>query len=141
MSRPRLARPILVPCLLASYLVLACDSAREAETRESAGRVARAIEVLRNAPNEMKAGPLAELGLLACLGAEVCQVRDACHSAYQRHVDALALTASAKQQVKERDNHGAGKLLVSAESALSEASGLVLGCVEREGALRHRYKL
>jgi hypothetical protein len=89
----------------------------------------------------MKAGPLAELGRLDCVGVDVCAARDACRGAYQLHVDALALTAGAKEQAAIRDNPGAGKLLVSAEQKLNEANVRVADCVEREAALRHRYKL
>jgi hypothetical protein len=121
--------------------VLACNAAREAEEQKSAAHIARAIEVLRNAPNEMKAGPLAELGKLPCVGAEVCGTREACRVAYTLHVDALALTAAAKDQVAFRDNPRAGKLLISAEQKLSEAGVRVADCVEREATLRHRYKL
>jgi hypothetical protein len=114
-----------------------CGSAREAEAQKSAARVARAIEVLRNAPNPAKAGPLAELGKLGCGGAEICAARDA----YRLHVDAVALTAAAKLQVASRDDQKAGKLLISADQKLNEAGVRVADCVEREAALRHRYKL
>lgn len=125
---------------LALALLVAC-SAREGAEQKSAARVARAVEVLRNAPNQMKKEPLAELGQLQCVGTDVCATRDACRSAYQVHVDALALTAAAKDQVASRDNPRAGNLLVSAEEKLREAGARVADCVEREAALRHRYKL
>jgi len=129
---------------LAAFALLPCGvacNAREAEEQKSGAQVARAVEVLRNAPNEMKAGPLAELGKLSCVGPEVCGLRDACLRAYTLHVDALALTAAAKDQVAFRDNPRAGKLLISAEQKLTEASQKVADCVAREGTLRHRYKL
>jgi hypothetical protein len=121
--------------------LLACSSARDAEAQQSAARVARAIEVLRLAPNPAKAGPLAELGKLGCGGTDVCAARDACLVAYRLHVDALALTGVAREQVASRDERNAGKLLISAEQKLNEASVRVADCVEREAALRHRYKL
>lgn len=135
LARVGLAALGLLPCLLS------CNSARHAEEQKSAAQVARAVEVLRNAPNETKAGPLAELGKLRCVGADVCGARDACRIAYTLHVDALALTAAAKDQVAFRDNPRAGKLLISAEQKLTQASQKVADCVEREGALRRRYKL
>jgi hypothetical protein len=137
----RRLRDGLATLALASCGLLACSSARDAETQKSAAQVARAVEVLRNAPNEMKAGPLKDLAKVRCVGPDVCATSDACRSAYQLHVDALALTAGAKEQVAFRDNPRAGKLLVSAQQKLSEASVRVADCVEREAVLRHRYKL
>jgi hypothetical protein len=131
----RLAALLALPCSLA------CSSGRDAEEQKSAARVARAIEVLRNAHNQTKAGPLADLGKLSCVGRDVCATRDACQVAYRLHVDALALTEVAKEQVAFRDNRNAGKLLISAEQKLNEAGVRVADCVEREAALRRRYKL
>jgi hypothetical protein len=125
----------------ALWCLLACSSAREAEARKSAARVARAIEVLRNSPNQAKAGPLAELGKLGCGAGEICAARDTCLVAYRLHVDAVALTEAAKLQVASRDDQMAGKLLISADQKLNEAGVRVADCVEREAALRHRYKL
>lgn len=125
----------LLPCLFA------CRTGRDAEAQKSAAQVARAVEVLRNAPNQTKGGPLAELGKVDCVGSDVCATRDACLLAYRLHVDALALTEVAKQQVAARDAGNAGKLLISAEQKLNEAGVRVADCTGREAALRHRYKL
>lgn len=110
-------------------------------SQQSAARVARAIEVLRNAPNEAKAVPLAALAELGCTGPDVCETRDACVSGYTLHVDAGTLTQRAKAQLSDGQPPEAAKLLFTAQQKLTEASRKVADCVEREGALRHRYKL
>lgn len=102
--------------------------------------MARAVEVLRNAPNAAKAEPLAALAKLACTGAEVCAVRDACRDAYALHVEAVTLTAAAKQKLADKPLEAA-KLLGSSEQKLKEADPRVSACSDREAALRRRYKL
>ena len=99
------------------------------------GRAKAASKVVRSdgAATRMDAGPLT--------GSDVCATRDACLLAYRLHVDALALTEVAKQQVAARDAGNAGKLLISAEQKLNEAGVRVADCTGREAALRHRYKL
>jgi hypothetical protein len=121
-------------------IALACSS-QDVESRKSAARVARAIEVVRGAPSASKAGALADLLKVDCSGADICQTRDVCTAAYQLHVHAVALTQAAKLQMNDGKAVEAAKLLVSAEDELRTASGKVAGCAEREAALRRRYKL
>jgi hypothetical protein len=135
-SARRLAALLALPCSL-----LACEGGAEAAARKSAALVARAIEVLRNAPNDAKAGRLTELRALDCSGPDVCATRDVCVAAYAKHVDALALIQAAKQRLSEGKTPQANRFLMSAQTALGEASAAVSGCTEREGLLRHRYKL
>ena len=82
-------RPPLAPLLLALCATLACGSSqRDIEAKQSAGRVAHAIEVVRDAPNAAKATALAELTKVACSGPDVCETKGACRSAYALHVEA-----------------------------------------------------
>lgn len=127
--------------LTAPLLVLACGSRVDPEAQQSAGRVARAVEQLRNAPNAAKVPALAELGKLSCTGPDVCETRAACQTAYAQHVDALNLTAAAKLKLLEGQGPEAAKLLGSAQEKLGQAAQLVTLCTERESALRRRYKL
>ena len=131
----------LALALTAPILVLACGSRVDPEAQQSAGRIARAVELLRSAPNAGKPTALSELKKLACAGPDVCETRLACETAYAQHIDALNLTAAAK--LKLDDGHGdeAAKLLGSAEEKLGQAAPLVTVCTEREAALRRRYKL
>jgi hypothetical protein len=124
-----------------SVLSVACGSGIDAEAQQSAGRVSRAIEVVRNAPNAGKGEALVALAKTPCKGLDVCETRDACQAAYALYVEATTLTAAAKQQLASGNSLDAAKLLGSSETKLSAASAQVTTCVEREGAMRRRYKL
>jgi hypothetical protein len=126
---------------LTALLVLACGSRVDPEAQRSAGRIAHAVEQLRNAPNASKATALGELGKLPCTGPDVCETRAACQTAYSQHIDALNLTAAAKLKLTEGDGAESAKLLGAAEEKLGQAARLVSLCTERESALRRRYKL
>lgn len=122
-------------------LALSCSSGREAAAQKSAAQVARAIEVLRQAPNATKAEPLAALAKLPCAGQDVCQTRDSCRAAYALHVEALTLTAAAKQKLADDQPLEAAKLLNASDQKLKDADAKVTRCTELEGALRRRYEL
>jgi hypothetical protein len=126
---------------LALSATASCGSSREAVEQQSAAQVARAIEVVREAPNAAKAAALEGLGKLVCNGAEVCAARDACVAAYREHVEAVTLTEAAKLQLVEGNGNEAAKLLGSAQQKLGAAKDKVAGCTDREAALRRRYKL
>ncbi len=133
-------RARLVACALLGCWLVAC-SPQGLTAQQSAARVARAIEVLRNAPNPDKAGPLAALSALGCTGPDVCETRDACQLGYTLHVEAVALTLRAREQFRDGKTPQAAKFLISAQEKLSEASRKVADCTDREAALRRRYKL
>jgi hypothetical protein len=120
---------------------LACGSSHDAAAQQSAGRIARAIEVVRDAPNTGKATALASLAQAACVGPDVCETKSACQSAYALHVEATTLTQAAKLKLSQGDSAEAGRLLGASERKLSEASPKVEACLTRESALRRRYKL
>ena len=118
-----------------------CGSSREAAEQQSAARIARAVEMLRDAPNAAKAAALDGLGKVDCNGAEVCAARDACAAAYRTHTEAVTLTEAAKLALAEGKDADAAKLLGSAQQKLTAASSKVSDCTDREAALRRRYKL
>jgi hypothetical protein len=124
-----------------SLFSVCCSSRADIEARQSAGHVAHAIEQLRNASNPRKPTALAELKKLGCSGAEVCEARDACQSAYTEHIDALNLIAAAKLKLAEGQPQESANLLGAAQEKLAQASSQVSRCTEREAALRRRYKL
>jgi hypothetical protein len=135
-SLAKLAAPLALSCLLA-----ACGSAREAEAKQSAARVARAIEVVRSAPNAAKGAALQDLVKVPCGSPDGCAARDACQAAYALYVEALALTQAAKLQLADGKPADAAKLVGASEEKLTDASRRIADCTEREGALRLRYKL
>jgi hypothetical protein len=120
---------------------LSCDGAKELRAQQSAGGVLLALGVLREAPNASKAKALNGLAQAPCNGEGVCEVRDACRDAYALHVEALALTAAAKQKLVDGQAQVAAELLGPAEQKLKAASTKIDDCNERAGALRRRYKL
>jgi hypothetical protein len=131
---------LVVRATLAS-LLFGCASKRDADARQSAARVARAVEVLRGAPNRAKAEALRDLAKVPCESPETCAARDACVSAYTTHTEALALTQAAKLQASEGHSAEAAKVLGAAEQRLNEARIKVIDCTDREAALRRLYKL
>lgn len=138
MSRQSLARAC--GALALPWCLLACPS-HDAEVAASAGQVARAIEAMRNAPNDAKRAPLDALTKTVCASPEVCAVRDACSKAYTLHVEAVELTQMAKSAMAEGKTPRASRLAISAEQQLRVATEPVADCVRREGELRHRFKL
>jgi hypothetical protein len=127
--------------LLGAPCWLGCDGAKELRAQQSAGGVLLALGVLREAPNQAKAKALSGLAQAPCNGEGVCEVRDACRAAYALHVEALTLTAAAKQKLTDGQAQLAAALLGPAEEKLKAASAKIEDCNERAGALRRRYKL
>lgn len=126
---------------LALLVLLGCSSSADPAEVKSAAQTARAVEVLRLAPNPAKAAALASLAALGCTGAEVCAARDACTAAYRLHVEGLSLTEAAKLQMADGKGEAAAGLLGAAEQKLGQAQALVASCTDREAALRRRFKL
>ena len=100
-----------------------------------------ALDVLRDAPNPQKAKALSGLTRAPCDGEGVCEVRDTCRDAYALHVEALDLTAAAKQLMADGKASEAAKLVGAAEQKLGEAARKVDDCTQRAAALRRRYQL
>ena len=121
--------------------LLGCGPRIDPDAQQSAGRISRAVEQLRSAPNDHKATALAELKRVACSGPDVCETRAACDMAYTQHIEALDLTAAAKLKLGDGQGEESAKLLGAAQEKLSQAALLVSLCTEREAALRRRYKL
>jgi hypothetical protein len=126
---------------VALCLLLGACSSRDDEAKASASRLSRGIAVVRDAPNDAKAGPLGELAKVPCATPEVCQTRDACVTAYTLHVDAVGLTGAARMKLIDGQREEAASLLMAAQQKLASAGAQVEDCVRREGALRVRYKL
>jgi hypothetical protein len=122
-------------------LVFGCHAAEELRAQQSAGGVLLALKHLRDAPNADKAKALRGLAQAPCANRAVCEVRDACQRAYTLHVEGLALTQAARQQLRDGKSLDAAKLVGSAEQKLKQASPRVDDCTERASALQRRYKL
>jgi len=125
-------------------LVLALASACGPSSQEKAeaGGLCRAIDVLRNAPNAAKSELLATLAATPCERPALCELKQSCLAAYRLHVLGLAQEARAKSALAS----GAAadeisRLLDGARDELERARPLVATCVDRQAAIKRRYKL
>lgn len=134
MSRAYVALALTLPPAL-----LGCD-ARTSRERQGAAEVVRAEERLRAADNSQKGRLLGALST-PCVGAEACETQRICRAAYRLHVDALSLTAAAKDKLDAGHGDEAARLLGSAEEKLKQAQADVTTCTEHAHDLRRRYKL
>jgi hypothetical protein len=89
---PTAARPALIGLL--ALLFAGCG--KSDRDRVEAGRVLRALEVVRAASNENKRRPTEELATTPCSSPIVCGARDSCAEAYQH----LAVGTAAALRVK-----------------------------------------
>ncbi len=123
----------------ALVLVLGCDAEREQRLARDVARLCRAEEQLREAPNAAKAPLLAELRRAPCPEPPACAARDTCSAAYGLHVDALALTQVAKQNIVDGKNEQAAKLLAAAEAKLRDAQSRIETCTALIADLRRAH--
>lgn len=130
----RLARGLLL-------LGLAACSDHDVQVKQSAARVARAIELVREAPNAGKRAVLPQLGQAACAAPDVCQTRDRCRAAYELHVEATSLTAAASHSLSLGNAQEAAALLGSAQEKLGRAGQQIDDCMALERALHQKYRL
>src|SRR6185503_3950553 len=99
-----------------------------------AGRLSRAIDGLRDAPNEHKSPRLSALKSEACTAADLCKLKDTCVEAYTVQLRGLESTRVAGRAL-ERDAGSASdgqlpKLLLAAERDLASAKELSARCAD-----------
>ena len=124
---------------LALLCLPACHS-REAELAASAGQVARAVEALRNAPNEAKAPLIASLEKSECRDAKACELKATCVSAYRLLESARGASANAKALLGKRDGGAPAAVEAAlevnrAQSELERARELSERCATDQGRL------
>jgi hypothetical protein len=130
--------------VLLATLAGGCHGAADAAHRADVARVARAVDVLRNAPNDAKLPPLIALQHTACRSDDACGLERSCLDAYDAEQRALqgtdavrhALAGDAGAAAAER----AGTLLALSQRELGEAHRLTRRCADLEGELHRRYK-
>jgi hypothetical protein len=96
---------------------------KENRDRLEAGRVLRALEVVRAAPNENKRRPADELALTPCSSPIVCSARDSCAEAYKhlaRGTDAALRVKHELDRIERQPEAGAEKM---AEEKMAELAG------------------
>ncbi|MDF3067960.1 MAG: hypothetical protein K0R38_3561 [Polyangiaceae bacterium] len=131
---------------LAATLLLSnvsCD-ARSNESLRAQQSVAHLCWIenrIRNAANAEKTSFLADFARSPCPAPDACTMRDACVSAYTLHVDALGLTAAAKQLIADQRDADAAGILGAAETKLKEAGPKIAQCTSLSADLRRAYSV
>lgn len=134
----------LVP--LAAALLATAGGCRSPEARAleaESSRLGRAIDALRDAPNDAKLPLVRALEAEPCSHPDACGLKALCVRAYRLHVDGLAASERARALLAEPDGGDVAALaaagaLREAEDALARASTLTNDCTARQGELRRR---
>ncbi len=140
-SGPRALHPAVVLSWALALPVGAC-SREAARTTTEADRVTRAVEALRQAPNDAKPQWLSALKATECRSEDVCRLKTLCAEAYERHVRALEALRAVKAALSaDAADDGALELLRQSETQLARAKSLAEDCATLEAELRRTYKL
>jgi hypothetical protein len=127
--------------LLSVALLLAGCPGDRAEKSEAAA-IDRAIDELRDVPNEAKSGALSALRSLPCSAPEVCGAQSACVAGYELHVSGITALERAKQLAVDGDGGAElGAALSSAQATLERAKPLTERCADAQGELARKYRL
>jgi len=124
----------------------ACDDEEELARLREAAETVRAVEQLRDAPNDAKRPRLAALEKLKCTAQDVCDLQRICTKAYRRHQSALD-SARALRHAVDRDGRTAkqsaqaAKLLSKAKRELERARFMTRQCARRQGQVVQAYDL
>jgi hypothetical protein len=131
-----------VAIFLAGALFIGCSGRREQQERAEAGRLGRAIDVLREAPNEGKRPLLRALENEPCSVAELCTLKQTCVEAYTRHLRALDGVQASRRALESRDetdSRRVAELVRISELELGAARKIGERCAELRGEVQRRY--
>ena len=118
-----------------------CSLGPSASQKTEAGRISRAIDVLREAPNVQKAELFAQLRSAACETPDLCELKRQCAAGYAEHLHGLEQTARAKALLADGGaDTEVSQALDAAASALSQAEPLIARCADAQGAAHRKYK-
>jgi hypothetical protein len=130
-------RRLLLP---AALLLTGCPGDR-AEKSEAAA-IDRAIDALRDAPNDKKSSALAALRSLPCSVPEICGAQSACVAGYELYVSGITALELGKRLAAEGDGGPElGAALSSSQATLERAKPLTERCADSQGELARKYKL
>jgi hypothetical protein len=130
---------------LALVALLVCGCGRSEEAQE-ASRVARAIDVVRDAPNDPVEGRkqlLEKLEAEPAKGQIAIAARDACVRAYRPFVDGQELEARVRAQLAgppDQIDAGVVLQLADAETKLNEAKAAMPDCDRALHDLKHKFR-
>lgn len=133
-------------------IALSAGCGKDDRARVEAGRVLRALEVVRSAPNENKRRPADELATTPCSSPVVCGARDSCAEAYQhlaRGTEAALRVKneldSMEKQMEKQPDAGANKMaelaseLDRADREIGGARDSLRRCEEAASLMRRTF--
>lgn len=122
-------------------LLIAGCSSNSAEKSEAAA-IDRAIDVLRDAPNDQKGRALEALRALPCNVPEICSAKSACVVGYELYVSGIEALERAKARAAAGEaGPELGAALLELQAALERARPLTERCANSQGELSRKYKL
>ena len=123
------------------FLLCQCSLGPSASQKAEAGRISRAIDVLRDAPNARKLQLFAQLQGAPCETPELCELKRQCAAGYAQHLQGLAQTTRAKALLADGGADAeVSQALDAAKSELSRAEPLIAQCADAQGAAHRKYK-
>jgi hypothetical protein len=137
---------LTVALSLATGSLTACHDEEEMARLSEAAETVRAVEQLRNAPNEAKRPRLAALEKLECTAKDVCDLQRICTKAYRRHQSALDSARALRHAMGQdggvrKQGRKAGKLLSKAKRELERARFMTRQCARQQGRVVRAYDL
>jgi hypothetical protein len=120
-----------------------CSLGPSATQKAEAGRISRAIDVLREAPNAQKAELFSQLQNASCETLDLCELKRLCAAGYAQHLSGLDETAQAKALLADGGAQAqaqASQALDAAKTALSAAEPHIAACADAQGAAHRKYK-
>lgn len=119
-----------------------CSLGASAGEKAEAGRINRAVDQLRDAPNPRKGELLDALKAVQCETPELCELQRSCVEGFGQHVFALAETTRAKALMASPQSAAeAARILDFAQSELAQAAPKISHCADAQGAIKRKYKL
>ncbi len=140
MSRRRTALTSRV-AVVAALVTAGCG--RSSQDRADLDRVARAVDAVRDAPNDRKRPLLAALGATPCSAPGVCALRDQCVEAYELHLKATDAVDAVRRDLRRDAGtlEASARLLAQGEADLRSAAKETAACAHRQGELRRAFGL
>jgi hypothetical protein len=128
---------------LLAFGVCSCSLGASASQKAEAGRISRAIDVLREAPNAQKGALFAQLQNASCELPDLCELKRLCVAGYAEHLRGLDQTAHAKALLADSGAEAATEAIAAlgaAKTALSKAEPQIAQCADAQGAAHRKYK-
>jgi hypothetical protein len=136
----KFARSAVVTAALLAALVR-CSLGPSADQKAEAGRISRAIDLLREASNPQKPEFFTQLQNAPCATPDLCALKQVCTAGYAEHLAGLTQTAHAKALLADGGTDAVvSQALDAATKALTEAAPHIAACADAQGAAHRKYK-